>query len=80
MPTELDEIALGVVVGRSGQILSLSKPHDNIFIYEEDGDDQRPLSFFKEIIDIYSSPGDWIFAGPTGIGMHLFICWYQWRL
>jgi len=28
---QLDEIALGVVVGRSGQILPLSKPHDNIF-------------------------------------------------
>ena len=70
MQTQLDEIALGVVVGRSGQILPLSKSHDNIFIYDEDAsDDLRLLSFFKEIIDIYSSPGDWIFAGPTGIGM-----------
>ena len=47
MSTELDEIALGVVVGKSGQILSLSKPYDNIFVYEEDSDDQRPLSFLR---------------------------------
>lgn len=70
MPTQLDEIALGVVVGRSGQILPLSKPHDNIFLYDEDaGDDLRLQSFIREIIDLYSSPGDWVFAGPTGIGM-----------
>ena len=29
--------------------------------------------FLKEIIVIFSSQGDWILAGPTGIGMIIFI-------
>lgn len=70
-PTGLDEIAIGIVVGRSGEDLCLSKPHGNVFMHEEDGEGQKPLSFLKEIISIYSSPGDWILTGPTGIGMFL---------
>lgn len=81
MPTELDEIAVGLVVGRSGQPIPLSKPNGNVFLHKTDYHvldkatnkhvyrDQKPLSFIKEVIEIYSSPGDWILAGPTGIGM-----------
>ena len=68
MSAQLDEIAAGVVVGRSGQALPLSKPHDNIFIHQQDGG-QVPLSFLKEVIELFSSPGDWVLAGPTRIGM-----------
>ena len=49
--------------------MPLSKSHDNMFIHEDDGG-PIPLSFLKEIIEIYSSPGDWILAGPAGIGMN----------
>ena len=68
MSAQLDEIAAGVVVGRSGQAVPLSKPHDNIFIHQQDGG-QVPLSFLKEVIELFSSPGDWVLAGPTRIGM-----------
>ena len=55
-------------MGRSGQAVPLSKPHDNIFIHQQDGG-QVPLSFLKEVIELFSSPGDWVLAGPTRIGM-----------
>ena len=34
-------------------------------IYEE----QKHLPLLKEIIYLYSKPGDWISSGPTGIGI-----------
>ena len=68
MSTQLDETAIGLVVGRSGQAAPLLKSHTNVFIYEEDDEGQIPLSFLKDIIEIYSAPGDWILAGPTEIG------------
>ena len=55
-------------MGRSGQAVPLSRPHDNIFIHQQDGG-QVPLSFLKEVIELFSSPGDWVLAGPTRIGM-----------
>ena len=56
----------------SGQAIPLSKPHHNIFIHEED-EGQVPLSFLKEVIDLFSSAGDWVLAGPIKIGMKIFI-------
>ena len=43
LPTQLNEIAIGVVVGRTGQKFLLSKSHGNAFVYEEDSDGQTPL-------------------------------------
>ena len=56
-------------MGRSGQAVPLSKPHDNIFIHQQD-DGQVPLSFLKEVIELFSTPGDWVLAGPTRIGTY----------
>ena len=63
MSAQLNEIAVGVVVVGSGQAIPLSKPHHNIFIHEED-EGQVPLCFLKEVIDLFSSAGDWVLAGP----------------
>ena len=49
LPTQLNEIAIGVVVGRIGQKFTLSKPHGNVFVYEKDRDGQTLLSLFKDI-------------------------------
>ena len=37
----------------------------NTVIYEE----QKHLPLLKELIYLYSKPGDWIYSGPTGIGI-----------
>ena len=80
-PTELDNIMVGLVVGRYGQATALSKPHCNIFVHEQDVpyDDitlreqvytyQKPISLLNDLIEVYTFRGDWILAGPTGIGM-----------
>ena len=31
---------------------------------------QKPLSLYKTLIEIFPRPADWIFSGPTGIGMY----------
>ncbi|XP_065902406.1 uncharacterized protein [Dysidea avara] len=79
-PTQLDNVAVGLVIGRYGQAVALSKPHGNVFMNEQDApymDNtahkqvytyQKPVSLLKDIIEVYTSPGEWVLTGPTGIG------------
>ena len=72
---------MGLVIGRYGQAVALSKPHGNVFMNEQDApymDNtahkqvytyQKPVSLLKDIIEVYTSPGEWVLTGPTGIGM-----------
>ena len=31
---------------------------------------QKPLALYKKLVELFTKPGDWIFSGPTGIGMY----------
>ena len=73
----------GLVVGRYGQATALTKIHSNIFMHNEDVpyEDkalhvqvyqyQKPVSLLIELIELYTFKGEWILAGPTGIGMYV---------
>ena len=66
---------------RFGNPLPLNYYHTNLFSYEVDlpvVDDatgkvvnqfQKPLKLVEELINLYSTPGDWILDGLGGTGM-----------
>jgi len=41
---------------------------------------QKPISFYNEMMGLFSTKDDWILSAPTGIGMYafenLYICKY----
>lgn len=77
----LDEITIGIVIARMGNPGPLSRKHGNCFTANADSlitdtatktiiyEGQKPLSLLKQLIKLFSRPGDWIFSGPKGIGM-----------
>ena len=78
----LDEVTFGMIIGRMGNPGPLSKKNVNFFTSDADlavmdngtktvvYQEQKPLSLLKEVICLFSDPGDWILSGPTGIGMY----------
>ena len=80
----LDEITIGIVVAKMGNPGPLSMKHGNFFTAEADScvtdiatkeiiyTGQKPISLYKELIQVFSRPADWIFSGPTGIGMYVW--------
>lgn len=84
MATELDDILIGLVIGRVGQPVPLSEKHANLFLHKLDTSfvdnatkksvylGQKPISLLKEVVGLYTSPGDWVFYGPTGISKCIF--------
>lgn len=34
---------------------------------------QKPVPLLREVVGLYTSPGDWVFHGPTGIGKCVFL-------
>ena len=74
---------VGLVISCVGNPGKLSKKHTNHFFAEADKnivdtatntilyDFQKPLCLYKELVELFSKPGDWIFSGPTGIGMKI---------
>ena len=80
--SDLDEITNGIVVAKMGNPGPLSMKHGNFFTAKADSfvrdiatkeviyAGQKPLSLYMELIQVFSRPSDWIFNGPTGIGMY----------
>lgn len=70
-----------ISVGDSGQ---LNNTHANYFAAKADKmiidkatshilyEFQKPVCLYKELIELFSMPGDWVFSGPTGIGMYCY--------
>lgn len=73
---------------RFGNPLPLNYYHTNLFSYEVDlpvVDDatgkvvnqfQKPMKLVEELINLYSTPGDWILDGLGGTGMFRTVYWY----
>ena len=83
----LEEITIGIVIARMGNPGPLSRKHGNCFTAKIDPwitdvatketiyAGQKPVTLLKQLIEVFSRPGDWIFNGPTGIGMcEIHIC------
>jgi hypothetical protein len=76
----LIETAHGMVIIRSGTPAPISACRSNSFNFEKDppvlceidhkplSPSQKPVKFFTHLIELYSSPGEWILDGLSGIG------------
>lgn len=79
----LDEVTIGLVVGQVGAPPALPKEHNNYFIHPMDQwycdsatskpvcEGQKPITLIKELLDLYTTPKDWVFSSPSEIGMQL---------
>ena len=73
---------IGIVISSTGDPGELYKSHCNFFSTDADKlildsatnnvlySQQKPLALYKELVELFTKPGDWIFSGPTGIGMY----------
>ena len=80
---KMDEVTIGMVVGKLGNPGPMSRRHGNYFIHDLDRpiidsitntavyEEQKPLLLLEEIIELFSSVGDWTFCGPSGLGMYM---------
>ena len=71
---------IGVIIGRIGDPVVNGTGHPNFFNHEMDSivvdpatnkpiySAQKPVSLYKEVIELYSLPGDWILNGPDNAG------------
>jgi len=81
-PSLLVKSTIGLVVSCTGDPGKLHKRKCNFFTADADKlnldsatqnvlyNKQKPLSLYKELVDLFTKPGDWMFSGPTGIGMY----------
>ena len=79
----MNDMLIELVIGRLGQPLQLTEGHENFFMHALDNPvvdtaskqevfpEQKPISLYKELVELYTSPGDWIFHCPTGVGMKM---------
>lgn len=79
--TTLEEVTFGALAVKVGMPPSLQKDHPDFFVHNMDKaycDDttskavysnQKPIDLCGELVDLYTTPEDWIVSLPTGIGM-----------
>ena len=84
----LEAVTIGTLVGKVGAPPVLRQEHSNFFMHPMDQwycdsatgkpvyEGQKPVSLIKELMELYTTPKDWIFSSPTDIGMYTYICMY----
>ena len=77
---KLQETACGIIFVRSGCPAPLPSNHNNCFLFERDpvllresdhkplSVNQKPVKFFAEMIKLYTTTGEWILSGFSGLG------------
>jgi len=77
---KLENVAHGMVTLRCGDAVIQQKA-SNFFIHDADqlycdevtkkplNTTQKPVAFIQQLIELYTSPGDWILDGLSGTGL-----------
>ena len=76
-------VTIGTLICKVGVSQVLLEHHSNFFVHcLDDGvrgdpicEGQKPVELIKELMELYSTPNDWIFSSPMDIGM--YICAYM---
>ena len=94
----LDEVTIGLVVGQVGTPPALPREHSNYFLHPMDQwyydsatskpvcEGQKPIALITELVELYTTPKDWVFSSPSEIGMQflnvkniliIYVCYFK---
>ena len=77
----LEEVTIGTLVGKIGAPPALPQGYDNYFVNPMDQwwcdtatgktvyESQNPVMLLTELMELYTTPKDWVISSPTDIGM-----------
>ena len=83
---KLLETACGIIIVRSGNPVPLPSTQCNCFTFEQDPlllsetdhkplcTQQKPVKFYKDMLSLYTTEGEWILNGFSGLGEHFVGC------
>ena len=83
MQHQQGEVTIGLVIGQVGALTALPTDHDNYFVQPMDQlycdsatgkavcEGQKPVALMTELINLYTTPRDWVFSSPSEIGMYI---------